>query len=278
MPFRFAAFHAVTFIIIWFGSISDSNTRVDEFKPISSNLNPIKVRESTTDLQVAVADKIFVFGKAKGTLDKVKVGMHVLPFSQETAQNENTFSKVSWKKLKDGSIQIQSSYSPWPNFLTWTVYADGQLKMEASAPTAELLEPGLLSLGFNFPDQSLNQVSWNYENSEVGQWKNQNFTPMSDPSVEIRTENPGIFEPIQTVKLEFEDITLAVRTEAGNTFFGLGKFPNRQTDYPRLISDLIFLFNQLPEKTNNIPQSPSGESVKSAVNSKAPLVLWFYFQ
>lgn len=278
MSFRFAVVHAFMFVFFWFGGSSHMNTKAGEFKPVSLTNNPITVRESTTELQVAVENKIFVFGKAKGTLDKVKVGMHVLPFSQDTGQSEKIFSKVSWKKLKDGSIQIQSSYSPWPNFLTWTVYADGQLKMEASAPTAELVERGLLSLGFNYPDQTLNQVSWNSTTSEAGRWINQNFMPMSDPLIEIRTENPGFFEPIMAVKLEFETMSLAVRSEATNTFLALGKFPNRQTDYPRLTSDLIFLFSPLPEKINSIPQSPSGEFAKPTVNPKEPLVLWFHFQ
>ena len=241
-------------------------------------LDKISVRESSTELQVSVDDKIFVFGKAKGTLNKVKVGMHVLPFSQEIEGNENKFSKVSWKKLKDGSIQIQSSYSPWPTNLTWTVYSDGLLKMEASAFAGDLADRGWSALGFNYPDQTLNQVSWNSSTSDFGQWKNHNYHPMANPDLEIQTENQGFFQPIQSVKFEFETITLAVKSNTGGIFLGLGKFPNRYVDYPGLSSDLIFLFNQHSDKVTSLPQSPSGESINSNIKPKELLVLWFHFQ
>lgn len=134
----------------------------------------ISVRESTTELQVPVGDKIFVFGKAKGTLDKVKVGMNVLHFSQVADKDggSNSISRVSWRNLKDGSIKIQPSYNPWSKNLSWTVHADGKLKMDASAPPLDIPHLRWLGLGFDFRDQMLRQLAWNSSGYEVGNWKN----------------------------------------------------------------------------------------------------------
>lgn len=246
--------------------------------------NQITVRESTTELQIAVGESIFVFGKAKGTLDKVKVGMHVLPFSQSAGAeiNQSTFSKVSWKRLKNGSIQIQSSYNPWPAILTWTVFANGDLKMEASAPSIQTSEEGWLGLGFNFPDRMLSQVSWKNgqsasdPNSSI--WKNSSFIPMADPELEMTVDVRGFFQPVQQVKLEFETVTVDIRSETSGLFLGLGHPENQDNTFPKINSDMAFLFNQQGPRSNSLPQAPSESAVVENTVSLNPLVLWFHFQ
>ncbi|MFN3996534.1 hypothetical protein [Algoriphagus sp.] len=243
-------------------------------------LDRISVRESNYELQVSVGDKIFVFGKAKGTLDKIKVGMNVLHFAQvaEIEGNFNRFSKVSWKKLKDGSIQIFSSYEPWPHSLYWTVYADGQLKMEASGPPENFKNVRWLGLGFDYPEQMLNQVSWKSASSDFGQWKNSNFVPMANPEIEFKIANQGFFQPIQSVKLEFETVTLDVSTETSGVFLSLGEDQNQNLLLPKLKTDLAFFFNQPIQNSELLPQTPSATSPSRQISAVNPLVLWFLFQ
>jgi hypothetical protein len=250
----------------------------DIAKSVSSD--KISVRESNTELQVTVGEKIFVFGKARGTLDKVKVGMHVLHFSQVSTYEGNwsTFTNVNWRKLKDGSIQIQSSYRPWPHFLTWTVLANGQLKMVASAPPADFSELGWLGLGFNYPDQMLYQVSWNSPEAGFGQWENQNYIPLASPEIEIQSEDPGFFQPFHTAKLEFESVTIDVSTETAGLFLGFGQSHYRNSTLPFLKSDLAFLFNQPEIQLSKEPQAPSAPGSSERGVSSSPLVLWFHFQ
>lgn len=240
----------------------------------------ISVRESTTELHVSVGDKIFVFGKAKGTLDKVKVGMHVLLFSQAVDQkgDPNTFSKVAWKKLKDGSIQIQSSYNPWPKTLSWTVFADGKLKMDASAPPVDIANSKWLGLGFNFPDQLLHQLSWNSVGIEVGNWKNLNFVPMAAQEIELPNDGQGIFQPIRSVRMEFETVILDVSTQTSGVFFGLGKNDNLDSTIPKLDTDMIFLFNEPIQNFELELQSQKDIISSSSTPQQDPLVLWFHFQ
>lgn len=276
--------HFIVFMILLLSPIAAIHNNVipklafDFSKTVPSN--KISVRESTTELQVTVGEKIFVFGKARGTLDKVKVGMHVLHFSQVSNNegNYSTFTKVSWRKLKDGSVQIQSSYRPWPHVLTWTVLEIGLLKMEASAPLADFSDLGWLGLGFNYPDQMLYQVSWDSAGAGFGQWKNQHFTPMASPEIEILSEDSGFFQPFQTAKLEFEAVTIDVSTETAGLFLGLGQSYARISAMPLLKSDLAFLFNQPEIQATMEPQTPTALGSSGQGVSSSPLVLWFHFQ
>lgn len=288
MPFRLSL---VLLVFAWsFGIKAASTTDYsipspsDKGNSAPQNESKISVRESTTELQISVGGSIFVFGKSKGTLDKVKVGMHVLPFAQVPApeSSPSNFSKVSWKKLKDGSIQIQSSYQPWPVTLTWTVFANGQLKMEASAPSGDFSTNGWLGLGFNIPDKALNQVSWEAGNSGSanpgGFWKNSNFIEMADPELEMSAEANGFFQLIQKAKLEFESVTVEIRSETPGVFLGLGQPENQDDNFPKFNSDLALLFNSQVSKPNTPTQTPSEMTVLEPIVSLNPLVLWFHFQ
>jgi hypothetical protein len=246
----------------------------------NSFTNRISVRESNDELQVSTGDKIFVFGKAKGTLDKVKVGFDVLPFSQvaDIEDNSNKFSKVSWKKLKDGSIQIISSYQLWPRSLIWTVYPNGQLKMEASGSSSDFKNAQWLGLGFDLPVQLLNQITWSDAGSGLIQWKNPNFFPMANPENESKIGNQGFFQPIQTIKLEFESITLDVSTETEGVYFSLGDGSDNERPIPNLKTDLAFFYNHPFVNAELIRQTPSGNRPERQVSVENPLVLWFLFQ
>ena len=283
MFFRFCLFSSFLFLSTLV--VAESKTANHGFPASEDSSNPISVRESNTELQISVGKSIFVFGKAKGTLDKVKVGMHVLPFSQVagTEGNQNTtFSKVTWKRLKNGAIQIQSSYYPWPGMLTWTVFANGELKMETASQSGFDFKSGWIGLGFNYPDLLLNQISWknadNHADSHHSVWKNTSFTPMADPELEITKDGDGFFQPFHQVKLEFETITLSVRSETPGLHLRFGQVVDNTTTFPQITADLAFLLNHQVPNSNSIPQSPSETSTTEQTISLNPLVLWFHFQ
>lgn len=288
MPFRFPIFIVFSLILLlgnkefFFGN-QVLSASID-FNLESFPNEKISVRESTVDLQISVGEKIFVFGKAKGTLDKVKVGMHVLPFSQVPGAqgNESTFTKVSWKKLKDGSIQIQSFYTPWPHTLTWTVLANGELKMEALATQQNLTDGEWLGLGFNYPKHQLYQISWKgdkqHNHPDQGHWKNKNFISLADSGQGIGNDPDSFFQQIQSIKLEFESVIVDIRTENPDVYFRLGGAENQDPSSPVINSDLGFLFSQPSIKMDLHPQFPSENNQFKSPVPLNPLVLWFHFQ
>ncbi len=210
--------------------------------------------------------------------------MNVLLFSQAPLAdlNQSTFGKVTWKKLKDGSKQIQSTYSPWPSALTWTVLADGRLKMEARSESASYTSAEWLGLGFNFPDLMLNQARWSSGSSgdqgNSGVWKNSRFTKLADPTLELTPESDAFFQAVKEGNLEFEKVSVTIQSESPSVFFGLGRLTNPNPDYPSIPSDLAFLLPVqalAPAPSNQVPSGPSAGEPSISQNS---LVLWFHFK
>lgn len=231
--------------------------------------HPIKVRESTTELHIQVGDRLFVFGKSKGTLDKVKIGMHVLTFAQipGTEGLDSGFKTVSWKKLKDGSIQIQSAYSPWPATLTWTVLATGQLKMEAKG-TYDFQSSSSLGLGFDLPNHELKTLNWNAKGSSTGFWNGH-----QDGNV---TLTPFLLPGIEKVNLTFESVGLAIQSETPNLILKVSDLKDHSTAAAK--SDLSFLFESSNQGISEA-DSPSG-SIPTSPNQATELssmILWFNF-
>ncbi|OYX10813.1 MAG: hypothetical protein B7Z16_18025 [Algoriphagus sp. 32-45-6] len=215
---------------------------------INNSENRISVRESTVDLQVRVGDRLFVFGKASGNLEKVKVGMNVLEFAQSSQIEgvNSSLKKVEWKKQKDGTILIRSSYEPWPSQLSWIIDERGQLKMEVSPSKATNS-----GLGFNIPELDLEKLEFN--------------------SAE---ENPvGLIKSFHTAEIKFSEVSLTLKSGSGELFLS--------TSYmqPQLgKSDLVFSFPELVQGQDSFPQNPgNGNKSNNSHNPILPFVLWFDF-
>lgn len=235
------------------------------------SIDPIKVRESTTELHIQVGERLFVFGKSKGTLDKVKIGMHVLTFSQIPGAEglESGFKTVTWKKLKDGSIQIQSSYSPWPASLTWTVLATGRLKMEAKG-SFDFQSSSTLGLGFDLPNYELKTLNWSAKELGTGTW---NDHQISDEGVK-----PFLLQGIEKVNLAFESVGLAISSDTPNLILKVADLKNTSPGTSK--SDLSFLF-QGPNQANSQTEleTPSGVSNNNLYQplELSSMILWFDF-
>jgi hypothetical protein len=235
-------------------------------------IDPIKVRESTTELHVQVGDKLFVFGKSKGTLDKVKIGMHVLPFAQVPGAEglDGTFKTVTWKKLKDGSIQIQSIYNPWPATLTWTVLASGQLKMVATG-NMDLSSVASVGLGFDLPNHELKTLNWNTQGQSAGVWNgHQDGGGKPDPI---------FLQGIEKVSLSFESVGLAIRSDTPNLILKLADLEAQSSGESKPDLSFLFLGTDSPSVGSD-PDFPSGSSEQTPKKTSlgiSPIILWFDF-
>lgn len=240
---------------------------------ISSIQSPelIKVRESTTELHIKVGERLFVFGKSKGTLDKVKIGMHVLTFSQipGTEGLESGFKAVTWKKLKDGSIQIQSFYSPWPATLTWTVLASGRLKMEAKG-SFDFQSSPTLGLGFDLPNYELKTLNWNTKSIGQGIWNGHQEGN--------ETSKFLVLQGIEKVNLAFESVGLAISSDTPDLTLRIADLKDHSSE--TLKSDLSFLLEGLPNGNSRLEaETPSAASNKTLPKplELSLMTLWFDF-
>ncbi|WP_026953935.1 hypothetical protein [Algoriphagus vanfongensis] len=252
-------------VLLW--GFSTGNNFYEAFLPEVSN--QISVRESTIDLQIRVDHKIFVFGKESGNLEKVKVGMDVLPFVQIPGIEgyEIDFHRLSWKRTKEGQIQIRGKYGPKAIEVIWTIFPDGKLKMETSKLPQAMSD--LLGFGFDLDQSQLLQASW----------ENAHFEPESVVFDAQTALHPVEIGKLNSMQLDFAEVKVGIKTETVGTKVLL-KFPDSSIEGP-LDPDLRFLF---PSNTSLISSndhiSPGQSSTligEEEALASSKIILWFDF-
>ncbi|GMQ32808.1 hypothetical protein [Algoriphagus taiwanensis] len=264
----------ITLLISFFLLLPESftlNLKEKDLKVATSE--SIKIRESTIDLQVSIGDKLFVFGKKSGTLDMVKVGMDLLPFSQLIQESNPTIKlrQIGWKRLKNGTVQIISSFDSWPTGLTWSIYPDGKLKMEASGDVLTASSSELpLGLDFDYPEMQLKKVTWKEHSGAWGEW---------DP------ESPNQYPPQFFNSIDFVDLTfdqVGVKVKSADRGVGLQW---KSKDEVNQNSDIRFVLRQEDaelariSKSSDTPDSFNSQEVSpDKINTSKGMSLWFEFQ
>lgn len=243
---KFNSHFSLSFLILLFFNFGFG--KFPSEKSTSNSANRISVRESTVDLQVRVGERLFVFGKASGNLEKVKVGMNVLEFAQSSQIEglNSSLKKVEWKKQKDGTILIRSSYEPWPSQLSWIIDELGQLKMEVSPNTIKNT-----GLGFDIPESDLRKLV-----------------------LDSKEENQlGVTKSFHSAEIEFSEVSLKLKSASGEMLVSTTFIQPQKGK-----SDLIFSFPGISEPSDLPLQSPGdGQKQKSTSTSVQPFILWFNF-
>lgn len=243
---KFNSHFSLSFLILLFFTFGFG--KFPSEKSTSNSANRISVRESTVDLQVRVGERLFVFGKASGNLEKVKVGMNVLEFAQSSQIEglNSSLKKVEWKKQKDGTILIRSSYEPWPSQLSWIIDELGQLKMEVSPNTIKNT-----GLGFDIPESDLRKLV-----------------------LDSKEENQlGLIKSFHSAEIEFSEVSLKLKSASGEMLVSTSFIQPQKGK-----SDLIFSFPGISEPSDLPLQSPGdGQKQKATSTSVQPFILWFDF-
>lgn len=243
---KFNSHFSLSFLILLFFTFGFG--KFPSEKSTSNSANRISVRESTVDLQVRVGERLFVFGKASGNLEKVKVGMNVLEFVQSSQIEglNSSLKKVEWKKQKDGTILIRSSYEPWPSQLSWIIDELGQLKMEVSPNTIKNT-----GLGFDIPESDLRKLV-----------------------LDSKEENQlGVTKSFHSAEIEFSEVSLKLKSASGEMLVSTSFIQPQKGK-----SDLIFSFPGISEPSDLPLQSPGdGQKQKATSTSVQPFILWFDF-
>lgn len=260
---------------------------------------PIKVRESTADVQVEVDGKLFFFGKKSGNLELVKVGRRFFYLSQnpklEGVRLEPT--KVSWKKLQDGSIEIHSSFQNQWGDITWTVLPNAQLKMEASISQIPTPSKELLGVGFHFPDSLIVKADlitdgpyrvWKNRREGVGfgLWeKKYNDTQTGYSFEDLQyPEFKGYYSNFHAAKLITHEGEIEIKTETPGIFLSLfkPKYPPESTlgvMPTQTESDLSFVYD-IPAMGTKFHLGAEMGPVQNESHDRTiiPLILWFNFR
>lgn len=262
---------------------------------------PIVVRESVVDLQVGVGEKVFIFSKKRGALEKVLVGRRTISLNQAISPEgiDNSFKEVKWKKLEDGSIQIKSSYDPYPKTLTWTVLKTGELKLETSSPNIQLDSISVFGFGFNYPKDKVKSARWigdgpyrvwqnRREGVEFGQWQKKYNSTITGDDFEniVYPEFAGFHANFHALNLDTEEGSIVIKNFTPDIFLGLFKpdFPEHFVTGTKSVlpkSDLSFLYKiSSIDNKFHLPNElePSGQDgFDSKKSDFKALILYFDF-
>lgn len=259
---------------------------------------PIKVRESVNDLQIEVDGRIYFFGKKYGNLEMVKVNRKFIYLNQnpQIEGHGEQEAKVSWKKIKDGSIQIKSVYENYPKELVWTVLPTSELKLEISPADTSQLDQELLGIGFNYPDSLVKSAKliadgpyrvWKNRRrgSNFGFWNKEYNDTQTGYSFEnlIYPEFKGYYSNFHAVQIITTETEIDIRTETPGLFLSLfkPKFPENSTTgvMPKQTqSEISFLYDITPIGTKfHKGNEMISNQIRTELNLE-PIVLWFRFR
>ncbi|WP_339865475.1 hypothetical protein [uncultured Algoriphagus sp.] len=250
---------------------------------------PILVRESTVDFQIAAGENLYIFSKQKGNLELVKIGRRFVNFSQTIEEGlfSSAIQKLTWKRLKDGSVQIKSTYQSNSKELAWTVLPNGELKVEIFSNEA-LADLGALE--FAFPEEKVKYAQWigegaNRENerNHFGIWKKdlKDLLAERDFDSDSRVSYPYI----HALFLETDDGSIEVRSETPSVYLSLDKpavmdNSTEQSDRIALASELKLYFSISKDFSPLNTSSASIIPVNLKVNKtelSSSMVMWFRF-
>lgn len=219
----------------------------DETEP-----SAVVIRESTIDIQVRADEHLFVFSKSGGILEKVKIGMDVIYFSQQKLAENGS---AGWKRLKNGDVQIFTSNDG--KHQVWTIHSSGRLKMEALAKE----DSNASTLSFEFSKSQLTGLRW------IGDEKSE--TVLSYPGNQEKIALPLQTPNIDYVVLEFQSVKLKVTPESKPVDLMLHDFDLASLRFEKKISQ---------DNAKPTSETPNFQSEKiSNSSSDTSLVLWFDF-
>ncbi|TFV97777.1 hypothetical protein E4S40_03820 [Algoriphagus kandeliae] len=245
-------FRILSSIVICFLPFQPGFSENKSITSIEETYSSVIIRESTIDIQVRANEHLYVFSKSGGILEKVKIGMDVIYFSQEKLSEVGS---AAWKRLKNGDVQIFTSNHG--KHQVWTIYGSGRLKME----TLVKENSDSSELSFEFAKSQLTRLRW------IGEEQTEKV--LAYPQVESEVELPIQSNDIDYVVFEFESVELKVTPESKPVGLVMEDSDLASMKFERKVMD---------QSSNLSEESPNLQSQKIPdFSEKSSLILWFDF-
>lgn len=266
--------------------------------------SPLKLEEKDGLLSLEAGERRFVFDMRGQYLREIWLNDSLLSFAQSAQTIEGIDSqkiKSSYDWNSNGSVTVIFEFNPYPKRLEWTVFADGRIKMSATAPHSRFDEIDYLGIGFDVNELKVKGVKWigdgpyrvwqnRRKGVEFGIWEkayNDTQTGYSFDKLEY-PEFKGYHANLYALRLQMDGPDVIVRPETPGLFFNLFKptYPEDATagvKPPFPASDISFLYS-IPAIGTKFhmademgPQSQQGASFARPQDEGYPIVLWFDF-
>ncbi|UZD23409.1 hypothetical protein PBT90_08420 [Algoriphagus halophytocola] len=246
----------------------------------------VLVRESSTDLQFSVGERLFVFGKTDGLLQMVKINRDLIYLSQYVGESQGLSiqREVTWKQQDDGSVKILSLNTETSAYYSWTVFPSGEVLLKAGYG---LGDSGFSKLGFRYKVSGLKEVKWigngplpvsepSQQRVNFGLWQ-QSTSPqhLNLPSLPWESKAYGNFPDIHAFQLISDRSTIELRTETEGLAVSLQNMAREKMD----LAESSRAFENLDlwiEPTSSFENQENGVS-KEVARKVEETVIWFRF-
>lgn len=290
----------------WSNPIRKGATMIDkvlgEYRRIARA--PLELKSENGLLSLIAGERKFVFDMNGKYLREIWLRDSLLSFAQSATTVEGLSAekvKSSYDWNSNGSVTVTFEFAPYPESLEWTVFADGRLKMTASAPSSRLKDLDFLGIGFDVNELKIEGVRWigdgpyrvwqnRRKGVEFGIWEkayNDTQTGFSYDSL-IYPEFKGYHANLYALKLQMEGPDVIVRSETPGLYFNLfqptypeNSSPGVKPPFPE--SDISFLYaipgigTKFKRADEMGPQSQKGASFARPQDEGYPITLWFDF-
>lgn len=249
----------------------------------------VLVRESSTDLQLAVGNRLFVFGKALGDLQLVKVNREPIYLSQVRADKDSRPNqrKVTWRQSDDGSVEIFSVNDLSSEYFSWTVFPSGEALLKTGFGTGNI---SYSKAGFNYKVADIKGIKWigngPFPKAELGRaisgfglWVQTNSLEITTPASSYRPDNTsGFYTDIHALQLTGDRGQVEIRMESTDVVLSINRSQTGGNEFPNgsnLRENIEIGIEPIPgtEKPDSKPtvDSPNGNS------KTGEIVLWLRF-
>lgn len=250
----------------------------------------VLVRESSTDLQFAVGNRLFVFGKETGDLKMVKVNREPIYLTQVKEHDHSLSSqrKVTWKQSNDGAVKISSVSDLGSEYFSWTVFPSGELLLKAGLPQA--VDIDFSGIGFVLKESDYEQINWigngpfpvaelTQTNSKFGLWEQTNSLETKTPTSSYRPDNiSGFYTDIHAFRLVGDREQVEIRMESTDLALRINHLRIEENEFPSessLSENVELWIGPIPDIKNlNSKSILNAQPGNSRIDE---IVLWFRF-
>jgi hypothetical protein len=273
-------------------------------KTLAGEEKEISIQENENAVNATINGLEISFSKGDGMLLSVKnkngeVSFHGGPVP---AGVESKITGTQWEKDSEGNFVFEISTDNYPEKMTWTLYKNGLLKLEASPLQRGIANVDYIGISFNYPEEKCTGVKWmgsgpyrvwknRLKGSNFGIWEKAYNNTVTGETFNnlIYPEFKGYHSNLYWATLETTESDFTVISETPNLFFQLftplkpkhtagGTYP----PFPK--GDLSFLY-EIPAIGTKFkqadalgPKSQKGVFRGHVGDESYPIKLWFDFR
>ena len=265
--------------------------------------NPVRWMENETTISVSAAEMTIRFDKISGEIINLENKKGQIPFSGGKPTGiKSAVKEINWQTTSNGDFRLNINYEIYPKSLTWSIYKDGAIRLEASPLQTRKSGLEFVGISFKYPEHLCKGIRWigngpyrvwknRLEGNQFGLWEKAYNNTVTGESFDnlVYPEFKGYHDDLYWLELQSADSDFQIFSETPNLYFQLYTPKEAQhnkggVNPPFPNGDLSFLYEipaigtKFKEASQLGSGSQPGEIRYHQDNDSDPIILWFDFR